>query len=189
MDDRGPIATFNGLTFKQATAEALFTRREFAAPEAPKTAKSTLAERLAQASLARASEAGDDRFRKVQTQVNQWADDKITSAEMELDTIRRDLRAARRQADLAETVAALVALDFGASLYQQVSSALGPDFKGGHVHTGLGTGVIDFVLSPVWLEQGPKDLVEKAKAVWPDIQKARADIMSGALKVPFKTEL
>ena len=49
VDDRGPIATFNGLTFKQATAEALFTRREFAAPEAPKTAKSTLAERLAQA--------------------------------------------------------------------------------------------------------------------------------------------
>ena len=64
------------------------------------------AERLARASLARASEAGDQRFRKVQTQVNQWADDKITSAEMELDAIRRDLRAARRQADLAETVAA-----------------------------------------------------------------------------------
>jgi len=64
------------------------------------------AERLTHASLARASEAGDDRFRKVQTQVNQWADDKITSAEMELETIRRDLRAARRQADLAETVAA-----------------------------------------------------------------------------------
>ena len=48
-----------------------------------------------------------------------------------------------------KTVAALVALDFGQSLYNEVSKALGPDFKGGHVATGLGTGVIDFVLSPV----------------------------------------
>jgi len=62
-------------------------------------------DRLAQATLARASEAGDDRFRRAQTQVNQWADDKIVAAEMELEAIRRDLRAARRQSDLAETVA------------------------------------------------------------------------------------
>ena len=88
-----------------------------------------------------------------------------------------------------KTVAALVALDFGQSLYNEVSKALGPDFKGGHVHTGLGTGVIDFVLSPVFQEQGPKDLVAKAKEVWPDIEKAKADIISGALKVEFKTEL
>jgi basic membrane protein A len=88
-----------------------------------------------------------------------------------------------------KTVAALVALDFGQSLYNEVTKALGPDFKGGHVATGLGTGVIDFILSPVWQEQGPKDLVDKAKAIWPDIEKAKADIMSGALKVEFKTEL
>ncbi len=74
--------------------------------EAPAARLEADADRLAHSSLAKASEAGDDRFRKVQTQVNQWADDKITSAEMELETIRRDLRAARRQADLAETVAA-----------------------------------------------------------------------------------
>ena len=54
---------------------------------------------------------------------------------------------------------------------------------------GLGTGGIDFVLSPVWQEQGPKDLVEKAKAVWPDIEKAKADIISGSLKPPFNTQL
>ena len=88
-----------------------------------------------------------------------------------------------------KTVAALVALDFGQSLYNEVTKALGPDFKGGHVHTGLGTGVIDFVLSPVFQEQGPKDLVAKAKEVWPDIEKAKADIISGALKVEFKTAL
>ena len=48
--------------------------------------------------------------------------------------------------------------------------------------------MIDFVLSPVWQEQGPKDLVEKAKKVWPDIEKAKADIISGALKPPFNTQ-
>jgi basic membrane protein A len=87
------------------------------------------------------------------------------------------------------TVAALVRLDFGQSLYNEVSKALGADFKGGHNKTGLGTGVIDFVLSPVWVEQGPADLVKKAQAVWPEIEKAKADIMSGALKVPFNTTL
>jgi basic membrane protein A len=88
-----------------------------------------------------------------------------------------------------KTVAALVALDFGQSLYNEVSKALGPEFKGGHLATGLGTGVIDFVLSPVWQEQGPKDLIEKAKQVWPEIDKAKADIISGALKPPFNTQL
>jgi basic membrane protein A len=88
-----------------------------------------------------------------------------------------------------KTVAALVSLDFGQSLYNEVSKAIGPDFAGGHVATGLGTGVVDFLLSPVWLEQGPPDLVAKAKEVWPEIEKARADIISGALEVPFNTEL
>ena len=88
-----------------------------------------------------------------------------------------------------KTVAALVALDFGQSLYNEASKALGPDFKGGHLATGLGTGVIDFVLSPVWQEQGPKDLVDKAKTVWPEIEKAKADIISGTLKPPFNTQL
>jgi basic membrane protein A len=88
-----------------------------------------------------------------------------------------------------KTVAALVALDFGQSLYNEVTKAIGPDFKGGHLATGLGTGVIDFVLSPVWVEQGPPDLVAKAKEIWPEIEKARADIIAGTLKVPFNTEL
>jgi basic membrane protein A and related proteins len=88
------------------------------------------------------------------------------------------------------TVIALVALDFGQSLYNEVSRAMSPDWKGGgHVSTGIGTGVIDFVLSPVFVEKGPPELVKKAQAIWPEIAKARADIMSGALKVPFKTEL
>ena len=64
------------------------------------------ADRLSEATLARAAEAGNGRFRQVQAQVNQWADDKIAAAEQELDTLRRELRSVRRQADLAETVQA-----------------------------------------------------------------------------------
>jgi superfamily II DNA or RNA helicase len=64
------------------------------------------AERLAGATLARAGEAGNARFRQVQKQINQWADDKVMAAEQELERLRRDIRAARRDADLAETVAA-----------------------------------------------------------------------------------
>lgn len=64
------------------------------------------AERLAQATLTKASEAGDERFKQVQKQVDAWADDKIHAAEQVLETIRRELRAARRRAEVAETVAA-----------------------------------------------------------------------------------
>jgi basic membrane protein A len=88
-----------------------------------------------------------------------------------------------------KTVAALVALDFGQSLYNEVTKAIGAEFKGGHLSTGIGTGVVDFVLSPVFVEQGPADLVAKAQEVWPEIEQARADIISGKLVVPFNTEL
>ena len=88
-----------------------------------------------------------------------------------------------------KSVIALVSLDFGQSLLNELVKAIGPDFKGGHVSTGLGTGVIDFVLSPVFAEQGAPDLVAKAKEIWPEIEKAKADIISGSLKVPFNTEL
>jgi hypothetical protein len=62
--------------------------------------------RLREATIARASENGNKRFKQAQSHVNQWAEDKITAAELQLDTLRRELRAARRQADLAETVSA-----------------------------------------------------------------------------------
>ena len=62
------------------------------------------ATRLIQATLNRATESGNERFKSAQTQVNQWADDKIKAAELDLDSVRRDLRTARREADLAETI-------------------------------------------------------------------------------------
>ncbi|MDR3376928.1 MAG: BMP family ABC transporter substrate-binding protein [Ancalomicrobiaceae bacterium] len=87
------------------------------------------------------------------------------------------------------TVAALVSLDFGQSLYNEVSRALDKGWAGGHINTGLGTGVIDFVLSPVFVEKGPADVVAKAKDIWPKIEETKAQIIAGKLKVPFNTTL
>lgn len=88
------------------------------------------------------------------------------------------------------SVIAIVGLDFGTSLYNEVTKALGSDWAGGtHGPTGLGTGVIDFLLSPVYQEKGPEDIVTKSKEVWPEIQTIRAAILDGSLKVPFNTEL
>jgi hypothetical protein len=64
------------------------------------------ADQLTRATLNKASQAGDERFKQVQKQVDAWADDKIHAAEQVLDTIRRELRGARRRAEVAETVAA-----------------------------------------------------------------------------------
>jgi basic membrane protein A len=89
-----------------------------------------------------------------------------------------------------KSVIALVALDFGQSLYNEVSKALGTEWKGGtHEPTGLGTGVIDFVASPVFSEQGPADLTGKTKEVWADIETAKKGILDGSIKVPFNTAL
>jgi basic membrane protein A and related proteins len=88
-----------------------------------------------------------------------------------------------------KTVISLVALDFGQSLYNEVLRTFDAGWAGGHVATGLGTGVIDFVLSPVFVEQGPADIVAKAKSVWPQVEKAKAAILAGSLKVPFNTAL
>lgn len=89
-----------------------------------------------------------------------------------------------------KTVIGIVGLDFGQSLYNEVSKANGSDWAGGsHVSTGIDTGVIDFILSPLYKKNGPKDIVAKAAAAWPSIQKARAGVLDGSIKVPFNTTL
>ena len=88
-----------------------------------------------------------------------------------------------------KAVAAIVKLDFGLSLYQEVSKALAEGWKGHHVSTGIDTGVIDFELSDTFLKEGPADLVAKAKEIWPDIEKAKKEIIAGTLKVPLNTAL
>ncbi|RUU48992.1 MAG: BMP family ABC transporter substrate-binding protein [Mesorhizobium sp.] len=89
-----------------------------------------------------------------------------------------------------KSVISIVGLDFGTSLYNEVTKALGSDFSGGtHEHTGLGTGVIDFIPSPLFAQQGPVDIIAKGKEAGAEIAAARAAILDGSLKVPFNTTL
>jgi len=83
----------------------------------------------------------------------------------------------------------IVTADFGAALHNELSKALDGSYKGGHYNIGLGTGVIDFTLSPTWLEQGPPEMVAKAKEVWPKIEAAKQAIFNRSLKVPFETTM
>ncbi len=88
------------------------------------------------------------------------------------------------------SVIGVVGLNFGQSLHNETSAALAADWQGGrHVSTGLGTGVIDFSLSPLYQEQGPQELVARAAEAWPHVEAARAGILDGSLVVPFDTEL
>ena len=87
------------------------------------------------------------------------------------------------------SVIGIVGLNFGQSLYDETSKARAPDWQGGrHVSTGLGK-VIDFVLSPVYREQGPPDLVAAAAEAWPHVERARAGILDGSVAAPFDTTI
>ena len=88
-----------------------------------------------------------------------------------------------------KAVIAIVKLDFGLSLYTEAARALAPGWTGGHVATGLKGGIIDFELSDVFLQEGPPDIVAKAKQLWPAIDAAKQQIIAGTLKVPFNTAL
>ncbi|MGH7175902.1 MAG: BMP family ABC transporter substrate-binding protein, partial [Tepidisphaeraceae bacterium] len=52
------------------------------------------------------------------------------------------------------TVIAIVLIDFGRSVYEQVSASMAAGWAGGHHASGLGDGVIDFLLSERFLAQG-----------------------------------
>ncbi|MFE3838248.1 BMP family ABC transporter substrate-binding protein [Pseudogemmobacter sonorensis] len=83
----------------------------------------------------------------------------------------------------------IVGLDFGASLYNEARRAITADWAAGHVPTGLGTGVIDFIRNPEFSVQGPADLVAMADAAMPEVDAARAAILDGSLAVEFNTAL
>ena len=88
------------------------------------------------------------------------------------------------------SVIGIVNLDFGQSLYNEVKSAIQPGWSGGrHVPTGIGTGVIDFERSPLFMEQGPAELVAASDEAWPQIEAARAGIIDGSIEVPFNTTI
>ncbi len=88
-----------------------------------------------------------------------------------------------------KTVIGGVLIAFGTSLYQQLTQVLDGRFESGHHVSNLDDGVVDFVLSDLFLAQGPAELVARAKAHWPEIAKAKQAIIDGSLKVPFETTL
>ncbi len=85
-----------------------------------------------------------------------------------------------------KTVISIVLIDFGQSLHNAVSAALETGWTGGHHASGLGDGVIDFQLSEPFQTEGDPDMVARAKAIMPEIEKAKAEIIAGTLKVPFE---
>ncbi|MCJ8322598.1 MAG: BMP family ABC transporter substrate-binding protein [Rhizobiales bacterium] len=89
-----------------------------------------------------------------------------------------------------KSIISIVGLDFGASLANEAAAALKAGWIGGqHRSTGLGTGVIDFILSPLFKEQGDAGINAKSANAAAEVAKVRAAILDGSLKVPFSTEL
>ena len=89
-----------------------------------------------------------------------------------------------------KTVITLVALDFGQSLYNEVSPHLRRRLSRAAMSRPASAPASSISCSRrSSRSRGPPDLVAKAKAVWPEIEKAKADILAGSLKVPFNTDL
>lgn len=88
-----------------------------------------------------------------------------------------------------KTVASSVLVNFGQSLFDQVSSAVSGKFVAGHYVSTLADGIIDFVPSDLFAEKGPPAFVAAAKAAWPSVEEAKKAIIAGTLKVPFNTQL
>lgn len=75
-------------------------------PDSLRTRLDADAKRLIESTSNRASEHGNERFRRATQQINQWADDRLAGMDAQLDQLKRELRAARRASDLAETTTA-----------------------------------------------------------------------------------
>ncbi|GAB0119630.1 BMP family ABC transporter substrate-binding protein [Acidisoma sp. 7E03] len=88
-----------------------------------------------------------------------------------------------------KTVASSVLVNFGQSLTDQVSAAVSGKFEAGHYVSTLADGIIDFVPSDLFMQNGPPAYVTAAKAAWPAVNEAKAAIIAGKLKVPFNTQL
>jgi basic membrane protein A len=88
-----------------------------------------------------------------------------------------------------KTMQASIILGFGLSLYNQTKAALEGKFVAGHYNANMKDGVIDFRQSEIFLAEGDPALVEQAKAIWPEIEKAKSAIVDGSLVVPFVTTI
>jgi basic membrane protein A len=88
-----------------------------------------------------------------------------------------------------KTVASSVLVNFGQSLTDQVSAAVSGKFQAGHYASTLADGIIDFVPSDLFMQNGPAAYVAAARDAWPSVDAAKKAIIAGTVKVPFNTQL
>ena len=86
------------------------------------------------------------------------------------------------------SVASILLLDFGKSVRDQTALALERTWHGGHYHSGLQDGVVDFIPSTTFLQSGPADEAASVRKALPHIQGARKRILDGQLRVPYQTQ-
>lgn len=89
----------------------------------------------------------------------------------------------------SETVIAGVLLYWSTVLYGQIENALSDDYVPGWVGAGVAEGGVDMIINPMFMENGPAEMVEIINATLPIIDEARSQIRSGALEVPYNPEL
>ncbi len=87
-----------------------------------------------------------------------------------------------------QSVAAIVKLDFGASLYKESVNILSNKWQSGHHAEKLGD-IMDFVQSPVFSSKGPADLIDKLKNVMPKVFDVKNKIINGTIKIPRNPQL
>jgi basic membrane protein A len=87
------------------------------------------------------------------------------------------------------SVVGIVLVDFPRSLYDQATLARQPHWTGGHVRSGLGDGVIDFLLSDLFLARADAATVAAIHRANARVTDAKHRIIAGTLRVPMVTSL
>lgn len=77
---------------------------------------------------------------------------------------------------------------FGKSLFDQIQAACEGTMEGGHSAVGVKEGVTGFYVPEQFISAGDPAVVEKVQAAIPLVEKAIADITSGALVVPVNND-
>jgi basic membrane protein A and related proteins len=83
-----------------------------------------------------------------------------------------------------ELIMGVTFIKFGDSLFNQIKEACGEGFKGGHQASGVKDDITGFYIPEEFIAKGDPAIVAKAKSALPLVEKAVADIKSGALEVP-----
>jgi len=86
-------------------------------------------------------------------------------------------------------LATILLCDFATSIRQQVIDALDPRWHGGHYKSGLVDNIIRYYVAPAYFTNAPAADAAALRAAWPHVERARTQIVTGALTVPLKTNL